>query len=338
MFGVERRRFPGVPTAGPAGRLLVGSWALFAGLTVVCGVARGLGVTVPVSLQSLAYLALMLGVSLPHGGFEHVANLRGRGDTVQFRYLLAYLLLVAVALGTFVVAPVAGLALAIAITVLKGGFGGLHVLESTGAGDHLRSRPQRALGALVRGGAVMVVPMVAHPGLFYMVSSYMVSLFEPGALAGALWVFESPARVVLGAVYGVTLLTHLSWGYLRADAADRWLVEAGETLLLVAFFVVVPPILAVGVYFPCWYATRQTARLGAASDALWPLVRRVARGAVLPWVGALVVFGATAVLASDVPSTPAEWVALYSVFVAAIAVPHVAVGSWLDRRRGIWTT
>ncbi|SDF52779.1 Brp/Blh family beta-carotene 15,15'-dioxygenase [Halorientalis regularis] len=337
MFGVVERRLP-TEDDGAAGRLLVASWALFAGLTVLFGAATVSGRTVPIRLQAIAYLALMLGVSLPHGGFEHVANLRGRGESVRARYLLAYLLLIGASLAVFVLAPVAGLALAVAITCLKGGFGGLHVLESTTGGDHLRSRPQRVLGALVRGGAVMVVPMVSHPGVFYMVSDYMVSLFEPGAMAGAIWVFESPARDVLWGVYLLALLAHLGWGYLRADGPGSWLPEAGETLLLVAFFAVVPPILAVGVYFPCWYATRQTARLSADGRSLRAVLARVARGAVAPWLGALVLLAGLAVALPSAPTTPTGWVALYSVFVAVIAVPHVLVGSWLDRQRGIWTT
>jgi hypothetical protein len=36
------------------------------------------------------------------------------------------------------------------------------------------------------------------------------------------------------------------------------------------------------------------------------------------------------------PTSAVGWVALYSVFVAAIALPHVVVGGWLDRTQGIW--
>ncbi|RXK51508.1 Brp/Blh family beta-carotene 15,15'-dioxygenase [Halorientalis pallida] len=337
MFGTVERRLP-TDGEGAAGRLLVASWALFAGLTVLFGAATVFETTVPIRYQAIAYLALMIGVSLPHGGFEHVANLRGRGESFQVRYLLAYLLLIGASLAVFVLAPAAGLALAVAITCLKGGFGGLHVLESTTGSDHLTSRPQRVLGALVRGGAVMIVPMVAHPGVFYMVSYYMTALFEPQALADAVWLFESPAREVLAGVYLLALLVHLVWGYRRADGLGSWLPEAGETSLLVAFFAVVPPILAVGVYFPCWYATRQTARLSAGGGSLRTVLARVARGAVAPWLGALALLAGLAVALPEAPTTPTGWVALYSVFVAVIAVPHVLVGSWLDRRRGIWTT
>jgi Brp/Blh family beta-carotene 15,15'-monooxygenase len=337
MSGVVTRRLP-TDGGGATEHLLVASWVLFVGLTLLFGAATVLGVTVSLRLQAIAYLGLMIGVSLPHGGFEHVANLRGRGEGVRIRYLLAYVALIGVSLAVFVVAPVAGLALAIAITVLKGGFGGLHVLESTTGGDHLSSRPQRVLGALVRGGAVMIVPMVAHPGVFYMVSDYMVSLFEPGAMVGSLWLFESPAREVLAGAYGLALLGHLAWGFRRADAVGSWFPEAGETLLLVTFFAVVPPILAVGVYFPCWYATRQTARLSADGRSLGAVLSRVARGGLLPWLGAVALLGGLWVALPDAPTTPVGLVALYSVFVAVIAVPHVVVGSWLDRTRGIWTT
>ncbi|MFB6217687.1 MAG: Brp/Blh family beta-carotene 15,15'-dioxygenase [Halobacteriaceae archaeon] len=317
-------------------RMVAASRAVFVGLIAVFGVAALVGATPPLEVQSLVYLALMVGISLPHGGFEHVANLRGRGESFQVRYLGAYLLLVAASAGLFVVAPVAGLAVALAVTALKGGFGGVRVLETTADADHLDGL--RVLGALVRGGAVVVVPLVYHPGIYYMVASYMVGLFDSGALAAVRWAFELPARTALSGGYHLAAFAYLGAGLARADSLSGWAADARETLLLIAYFAVVPPIVAIGVYFPFWYASRQVARLTAAGRgdlgaALW----RVARGAPLPWLGALAVLVGVWLLVPNPPASAVGWAALYSVFVAVIAVPHVVVGSWLDRRQGIWS-
>lgn len=321
-------------------RFVTFSRALFVLLTLSFAVATAAGLRLSVPVQSAVYLALMLGLGLLHGGFEHVANLKGRGESLQVRYLAAYVGLLALALGLFWVAPVAGLAVALAITVLKSGGGDLHVLETLLDADYIDSPVVRGLGVLARGGAVMVVALCFHPGIFYMVSSYMVSFFEPGGLASFAWLFQWPARGVLLSGYLLVAVLYLAVGYRRADDRQAWAVDAGELCLLVAFFAAVPPIVAVGVYFPFWYATRQLARTTAASDdhvGLVTVLRRVARGGLLPWLGGLAVFGATALFVEAAPSSPGGWVALYSVVVAAIAVPHVLVGSWLDRRRGIWT-
>ncbi len=327
-------------------KTLVGaSWLVFAGLTVGLGLAHLTGTVPSIRVQSLLYLLLMVGISLPHGGFEHVENLRGRGERFQVEYLLAYLALVGGSLAVFLVAPVAGLAVALAVTALKAGHGGVRVLESLTGTDHLRADLPRALAVAVRGGALVVVPYLVHPGVYYMVASYMVSTFEQGALTDLLWLLGFDIRAVVGAVYAVAVLVHLGWGRVRTGGGHGWRVDASETLLLVAFFAVVPPILAIGVYFPCWYASRQVARLsGAAAEGralasvpVGAALSRFARRAALPWVGALLVLGGMAAIAPNPPVEAVTWMAFYSVFVSVIAVPHVVVGGWLDRKQGIWS-
>jgi Brp/Blh family beta-carotene 15,15'-monooxygenase len=326
----------GTPTA----RLLVASRAVFVALTVGILAARVVGAAPSMRVQAVAYLGLMGTVSLWHGGFEHVANLRGRGERFQWRYLGAYVGLVGAAVVLFFVAPVVGLVVAVAVTVFKGGYGGLAVLRQSTAADlnHLRTWRGRAVGALVRGGAVMIVPYLFHPGVYSAVAAEMVALVDPAA-AGALgWAFGAGVRWLVGAWYTGLVLAYLAYAHQHTTGA-AWTAETAETLLLLAYFVVVPPVLAVGVYFPCWYAARQVARMTAANDGrvgLGTVLARVARGGLLPWLGAVAILGGLAVGLPNPPATPTQWVALYSVFVAAVAVPHVLVGGWLDRKQGIW--
>lgn len=336
-MALASRARPLAPTT-PTTRIVTASRAVFLALTVGFAVGALAGVSVPMGAQAAVYVGLMGTVSLLHGGFEHVANLRGRGDAVQVRYLAAYVVLVAAALGLYLVAPVLGLAVAIAVTVCKGGYGGLSVLRATTDADlaHLHTRRGRAAGALVRGGAVMVVPALASPGVFSAVAAEMVAVFDPAAVDRVALAFDPAVRRVVAGWYAGLVVGYLAYAALRTGG-EAWRLEAAETALLVAYFAVVPPVVAVGVYFPCWYAARQVARLTAAGGdpTLAGVARRVVRGGLLPWLGALAVLAGLAVWRP--PTGPTAWVALYSVFVAAIAVPHVLVGSWLDRRQGIWT-
>ena len=321
-----------------------GSWLVFGVLTVAFALARVAGAVPSLRVQSLLYLALMVGVSLPHGGFEHVENLRGRGERFQAEYVAAYLLLVAGSLALFLLAPVAGLAVALLVTALKGGHGGVRVLETLSGADHLRAPVPRAVAVAVRGGAIVVVPYLVSPGVYYMVASYMVSFVDPGALAPSLWLLETPVRALVGGAYAGLVLAHLVAGWERAGDAG-WRADAVETLVLVAFFAAVPPILAIGVYFPCWYATRQVARLSGAATGGRALGRAdigralagFGRRAALPWVGALAILVGMAGVVPVPPVGVVTWMAFYSVFVAVIAVPHVVVGAWLDRTQGIWS-
>jgi Brp/Blh family beta-carotene 15,15'-monooxygenase len=327
------------------GGLVRYSWLVLGLLTVEFALVGLADIAIPLWARAVVYLGFMIGVSLPHGGFEHVENLTGRGEGFQGRYLAAYVGLLGASLALFFVAPVVGLAVGLTVTVLKGGHGGLHVLKTVAGTDHLQSRRQRALAVFVRGGAVIAVPFVTHNGMFYMVAAYMVNVFEEGALASVDSLFGPQVQLLVGVTYGVAVLAHLGLGRWRAADPSNWRVDAFETLLLVAFFAAVPPIIAIGLYFPLWYATRQTSRL-AGADGGRPLsavdlrssLRRFAKRAALPWLGSIALLGVAALAVPNPPTGPGMWVGFYSVCIAVIALPHVVVGSWLDRKQGIWST
>jgi len=336
---------------------LVVSRAALAVLTAAFGVVALAGITVPLRVQAAVYLVGMVAMNLPHGGFEHFDNLRRRALGFQARYVGLYLLGIAGFTALFFLAPVAGLALALCVAMAKGGQGGLHVLDATSGTDHLDSRGQRALAAAVRGGAVMLVPVAFQPATFHTFSAFMVGIFRPGALAAVSPYFGLTRWAVAGG-YGLLVVAHLGLGYLRAPGTGSFAADAGETLLLVAYFAVVPVVLAVGLYFPFWYSARQVARTVAVDeepveaagpdggllgflDADDPRVVALGAWGVLV-VGALATFGLAALVwtLSPQPLGGAPLllglVAFWSVFISIVALPHVVVGSWFDAGRGIW--
>ncbi len=341
-------------TAG--GRPLTVSRAALLVLIVGFAVGRMTGLELSLRVQAGIYLLGMVAMNLPHGGYEHFDNLRRRAATFQRGYVGAYLLSVALFVGLLFLAPVAGLALAVSVAMAKGGLGGLKVMDALSGTDHLRTKPQRYLAAAVRGGAVMVVPMVFWPETFLTFSSIMVNIFEPGALAGVAGDLGT-RRLVLGVGYGGLLAAHLGLGYWRSAGTGSFVTDAAETLLLVTYFAVVPVVVAVGLYFPLWYSARQVARTTAVDDEAFDAddasgwldflesddPRRVALGA---WgvliAGSIATFGLAALVWTLAPqplggaSLLPGLVAFWSIFVSIIALPHVVVGGWLDRERGIW--
>ena len=319
-------------------------------LTLVVGGLRLAGQTIPLRAQAIGYLVGMVALNLPHGGYEHFANLRRRTNEFRWHYVGGYLGMVAAGIGLFLVAPVLGLAVAVGVVVAKGGGGDLYVLRATTGAGHLQTRTQRLLAAAARGGAAMAVPIVAFPDTFHAFSSIIVAVFEPGALAPAAQYFDL-TRPLIGAGYAGVVFTHLGLGFARRDGSGSFLVDAGETLLLVAYFAVVPVVLAVGLYFPLWYSARQVARELAVDDAPGEghdfLAGESAGGVALRAWGMLI-GGAMATglvvaavwLAAPNPLGNAGLVyggvAFWSVAISIVALPHVVVGGLLDRRRGIW--
>ena len=206
----------------------------------------------------------------------------------------------------------------------------------------------------------MIVPIYAWPETFAAFSTYMVNIFEMGGFAS----YGSnlgTSRLVLAGLFAAAVGAHIGLGFVRAGgpaalvsstarstpAMRSWLVDVAETLLLIAYFAAVPVVVAVGLYFPIWYSLRQSARASVVERSLpdpdpdeW--VPSVLAGGMF-LVGAVVTFGLAALLWSVVPnplggsgSLLAGGVAFYSIFVSIIALPHVVVGAWWDRERGIW--
>jgi Brp/Blh family beta-carotene 15,15'-monooxygenase len=328
---------------------LATSRGALAAVAVLAACASAVGVEPTLRAQAALYLFGMVALNLPHGGYEHFNNLRRRATGLRLRYVGAYLALVAAFLCAFFVAPLVGLAGAIAVACLKGGHGGLRVMDATDGTPHLRTRVQRALAVAVRGGVVMLVPMYFHTGTFAAFSSYMVGIFRPDAFApvaehiAVTRVFALTGWVGLAAV-------HLALGYVRGGGRS-WRVDAAETVLLGTYFAVVPVVVAVGLYFPLWYSARQATRhrnvdaeAGDGEDILsgnsttdtalkaWGMLiaGAVATGGVVStvWLVAPNPLGG----ARPLPGLVAFW----SVTISIIALPHVVVGSWADRGRGIW--
>lgn len=357
---LRRRESPPVPQSW---QLLLPAWISVAVVTVIVGLLRAVGVTIPMAVQALAYLIGLVAINLPHGGYENLQNLRTRSARYQIAYATAFVLMVGAFIGLLLVNAVLGVALMIAVACVKGGFGGLAVLDAVTGTDHLQSRFQRWLGAGVRGGAVMLVPYVAFTDTFEQYTAFMVDVFDPGALDAAAYAFHPLSEYAVIGAMALGVIGHVGLGYARDPGSGTWIADAIETVLLIVYFSVVPVVLAVGLYFPLWYSARQVARSAAVDDE-----RPVEEGAwmaeetrsehvasVLNWsmfivggvftgllLAALWVLAPESVLeitggafGSETADLLAGGVVFYTIFVSIIALPHVVVGGFFDRQ-GIW--
>ena len=120
------------------------------------------------------------------------------------------------------------------------------------------------------------------------------------------------------------------------------LIDAGELVLLAAFFAVTPAILAVGTYLLAWHAPRHVARLVAAEPTqaamstgralrAWTLE---AAPLTLVSLAGLGLFAATMWQAPAATDTVAG-AAL--ALIAALTLPHAAVVAWMDRQQAVFS-
>ncbi|GAB3663727.1 Brp/Blh family beta-carotene 15,15'-dioxygenase [Halopiger thermotolerans] len=320
-------------------------------VTIVLGIAIGVATdSIPLAYQYVPLAASVVLLGLPHGAVDHLVLPRSRGRPVTPRALaavgLTYLAIGGAYAALWFVAPAVSFALFIGLTLVHWGQGDVYALcELTGA-SHLETPARKGLTLVVRGGLPMLVPLVAFPDQYAFVAGSLVGLFDPGAAAALEGAFRPAVRHAVAVGFGTVVAAALALGYRRTDALEPWLIDAGETLGLAAFFAVVPPILAIGLYFTGWHSVRHILRTLLLDDvAVAALADGNARGAIGRFArdaapltaGALVVFAGLAVAVPRTPATVPDAVALYLVGIAVLTLPHVVVVSVLDLEQGLWT-
>jgi len=337
------------PTAGtPVARLaLLPGWIAAGGLLAVALA----GVSLP---PAYGYTALVAGAvlfGLPHGAVDYLVPARAAGSR-PVRSLAAvgglYLIFGGAYAALWFLAPAVAAAGFLALTWYHWGQGDLHALVALAGADHLPTRPRRIATAAVRGGLPMVVPLLAFPDRYRAVVASFVAPFA-GSRPSLAVLFAPEVRLALGG--GLAALTVAALAVGRSGAGRRgWRLDAAETGLLWAYFAVVPPVLAVGVYFSLWHSVRHAARYAlldgnAGRDRgsppvvgeCGPALVRFARDAAPATVAALALLGMLAALVPVPPASADGWVALYLVLVAVLTLPHTVVVTWLDRRDDLWT-
>ncbi|WP_277554419.1 Brp/Blh family beta-carotene 15,15'-dioxygenase [Halobaculum limi] len=307
--------------------------------------------SLPPALRYAPFLVSVVVFGLPHGAVDHLvpARLSAVGLVRSVGVVVAVYGVLGVGYGLWwMLAPVSAFVFFILLTWAHWGQGDVYALLVLADADHLRTRAERVLTLVVRGGLPMLVPLVGHPDEYRRVAAALVGLFATDATA--LDPFFTPtARAAVAVGFGAVTLASLALGarHVRSDDADRhpWLVDCGETLGLWAYFLIVPPILAIGVYFCLWHATRHIARLelldsGArealAAGDLTKTLRRFARDATPATIGGLVVVAGVWALAPRPSAGPEGLLAVYLVAIAVMTLPHVAVVTWMDLRQGVW--
>ena len=320
------------------------SWVPVAALTIFF--AAGFELPEYAIYAPFAISVVFLG--LPHGAVDHLAPGRIPPGEVTVRSMavvgLLYLVLASLYLVFWFAAPVPAFALFICLTWFHWGQGDLWTLLALYRAHHLPGIVHRALTIFVRGGLPMLVPLLAFPETYREVARSMAGLFGSGVTGGA-WAFEPGFRFASGVVFAALMLAALFGGLRRSGLRDAaWRADAAETLLLAAYFAFVPPVLAVGLYFCLWHATRHIARLmliekhsaGALEyGRLWRAAVNFTRDAAPLTVAALVLL---AVLYFALPERGGPFTSLgpYLVLISILTLPHVVIVSFMDLRQGVW--
>lgn len=312
-------------------------------------IAFAFGLEVPKWLEYGPFLASLVFLGLPHGALDHLVPDRLSGRVRTSRSMAAVILLYIALGGLYLVfwtlTPVAAFAFFIVLTWFHWGQGDLHALKI------LEYRPKKlpdSIGTVfVRGGLPMLVPLIAHPEVYREVFLNASGIFGSNPSGTDNWVFEPTFRIVAGLALVVVAAFLFFKRISEASTEERGSVvgEALETGLLVVYFVVVPPVLAVGLYFCIWHATRHIARLALLDKSsrkslergqFWPAVAVFMRDAAPLTAVALVMLAGLYVMVPGVRAEVGALLGVYLVLISLLTLPHVFVVSYMDYRQSVW--
>lgn len=325
------------------------SWAVLG----VAATGALLGVVPSVTYQLPVLVASILILGLPHGAVDHLLRPRARGRSLGARWALVvggtYLVTGGAYLLVWVVAPAVGFWSFILLTWFHWGQGELYPLTRLAGVEHVDGPRRRLLAVLSRGSLPMLVPLVAFPGQYRVVADAAVGVVG-GSLGPTEMMFEPAGRTAVGLVVTALVVVNLGVGarsVRRCRPADRrgWLLDAGETVGLVAYFLVVPPVLAIGLYFTLWHSLRHAVRYVSLADVptdegIRAEIRLFARDSAPLTLAAIGILIALAAIVPGSPRTgvgvdPLGFVGVYLLLLAVLTLPHVVFVSSLDRRQGL---
>ncbi len=273
-------------------------------------------------LRYVPLVASLMLLGLPHGAVDHLVpgwvRKRALGRRGLALLVTGYVAVTAIGIAVWLVAPLVALALFFLTAAVHWGASEL---------TWFPAQPRRAAFAAARGLVPVVLPALASPTAFDQATRSLLSPFlsHPPDLAPAGWL-----RVVAGVAVAVVC----------ALGAGRGRRPRLELVGLVAFFGLVQPVFAIGLYFIAWHSWRHTIRLAALEptaasqmDDGHPL-RAVATimVAALPCtvVSLLGLCGFGALLAVHLTSTD-QIIAVALALIAALTLPHTLLVAWLDR-------
>ncbi|WP_410765840.1 Brp/Blh family beta-carotene 15,15'-dioxygenase [Haloferax sp. DFSO60] len=322
------------------------TWLVVAVATLLWSV----GGTLPSEYRYVPLLLSMVIFGLPHGALDHVTLPRERGTNLSVRSLavvgLLYALFATAYAAVWFTAPTLAFVTFLLLTWFHWGTGDLFPLVLLVERTHLDTRLQRVFVATARGAIPLLVPIIAHPVTYREAATAVVQLFDP--TLSLTWLTAPTFRTALGIGFTALTLTALFAGRLGVvDAETRrsWYYDLTETALLILLFVVLPPIVALGVYFPLWHSTRHLARIALLDDRTAGPLRdgrigtaalKLGIDAIPMTVGALVIFALLAVAVPTQLGSMQDLADAYLVLLAVFTLPHTIIVTWLDKIQHIW--
>lgn len=328
--------------------VLYPSWILTLAAIVIS--IFGIQLSITVQLVPLAISAVFLG--LPHGAVDHLVPGQLRKRPLSRRemaeLLAVYVMLIAAVFVLWRLAPALGFVFFILMTWLHWGLGDLFAHLQFVGYRSLPGRLERSVTALMRGALPMLLPLIAFPDDFQLTATTIIGLVSAadGTSIEGFFSLEMRSLVAIGLVFLIFAGLILTYRAAKQKQAKReWLTYAGETALLTLYFAVVPPFLAIGLYFCAWHSLRHIARLMLIDQHSRQAIERqqpitafghFMRQALPTTLIALTMIVVILVVVPGGLDDILSSAAIYLMVIAALTLPHTVIVTWMDAAQGVW--
>lgn len=301
---------------------------------------------IPLQYQFIPLVASVVFLGLPHGAVDHLMIPKARSKAFSFRWMLkisaVYLVLGTSYLLLWFAEPVLAFVFFIAVTWFHWGEGELYIVQQLFMEKQM-SGVQKTLEVAIRGAAPMILPLIAFPEYYRMIAEATVNLFTSDNHSIALSLGSTTETLML-TTYILTALLLFIHVYRNTENSVSLRHTATDITVLTVFFLTVPPILAVGLYFCLWHSLRHAfrysmldseSREGLKQGSIIPAFRRFFIDSAPLTAASLVLLGGLYLFLS-VSSGLENIVGVYLVLIAVLTLPHVLLMIWLDRIQGLY--
>ncbi len=270
-------------------------------------------------LVAVPFLASMAVLGLPHGAIDHWVYFRSQGKRLNFwrvcQFIISYIGIAAVFYLLWYLLPALSALGFLLLTAYHWG-------EGDWNSETLRGNNVSWRFGVYRGLLPMAVPVILYPEQYIKVLDAAVVATQSGFFLFSFdWMATASFRSV---VLGVVVVAY--WLQSREVPGVRRL--AVENSLLFFWFLLLPPLLSIGIYFIFWHSLRHIKvaakiigrpMVNDKGNLLWLKFFQMAAPFSVP---ALVVVALIVSFSPAGQSDPLVWVAGYLVVLWSLTWPH----------------
>ena len=297
----------------------------------------------PIHLQLLPLFISLFIFGMPHGGADHLllwGMLKKDSWSGRIVSITLYTLAALIYLIFWRIYPLGAALFFLGLTIFHWGQGDRYISLQLHRANYLtRSTALTALHILYRGSIPILVPGFLGNETYRGVIEALVS--SSGRLSyQAQWVTNSSILFLLVPLGLFALYNVCSLGRIEKSERKSLWIDRAEALILLIWFLFIPPLWAIGCYFVFWHSLRHTLRilwtdqLGSQlieTGKYFRLKIRWLELTSLMTVIALIGMWAAFNMSFSLRGIELSWLAKALIGISVLTLPHTIVVCFMDR-------